>query len=106
MPHKHCRTSDGQQGANRTIQRSNDSYNRDMTSNSARMHEAARNSSNGAIQAVAPWVDLRTGQSVMLPDAPPQGATFNSGGNTHVQGRDSAYHQRQVNGWMSMSPGR
>jgi hypothetical protein len=97
---------DGQQRANRTIQQGNDSYNRGMASNSAGMDEAARNDSNDAIRGVAPYVDPRTGQSVMLPYAPPQGAPFNSGGDTYVQGRDSAYYQRQGNGCMSMSPGR
>lgn len=77
-----------------------------MTSNSARMNETARNHSNGAIRGVAPYVDPWTGQSVMLPYARPQGAPFNSGGDTYVQGTDGAYHQRQDNGWMSMSPGR
>lgn len=97
---------EGQQRANRTVQQSNESYNRGMASNSARMDEAARNYSNGAIRGVAPYVDPRTGQSAMLPYAPSQGVPFNSGGDTYVQGRDGTYHQRRDNEWTSMSPGQ
>ena len=96
----------GQQAANRTVQEGHASYNRGMANNSARMDEAARNYSNGAVRGVAPYVDPRTGQAVMLPYMPTPGVPFASGGEAYVQGRDGTYYQRQGNGWTSMSPGR
>ena len=96
----------GQQRANRTIQEGYSSYNQGSANNSARMDQAARNYSNGAIRGVAPYTDPRTGQTVMLPYAGQPGRPFNSGGETYMQDGNGNYRQWQGNGWAPMSPGQ
>lgn len=96
----------GRRRANETVQEGYRSYNGGMADNSRRMDDAAANWTNGAVRGVAPYVDPRTGQQVMLPYAPQPGVPFTSGGEGYVQGRDGVYYHQSGNGWVPMAPGR
>ncbi|MCK8784071.1 hypothetical protein M0638_06720 [Roseomonas sp. NAR14] len=95
---------EGWQRANRTVQEGFASYNDGARANGARTDAAIGRYADEAIRGQAPYVDPRTGATVMLPYAAAPGRPFEQGGTTYVQAPDGTYRQWQGQGWVPLYP--
>ena len=92
------------QRANRTVQEGHASYNEGSRQNSQRMEQAAGRYSTEAIRGQSPYVDPRTGQTVLLPTNVAPGQPFNWGGEAYVRDQAGNFHRRDGNGWVPLQP--
>ncbi len=94
------------QRAHATVQQGYDAYNQQWWQNQQRQSAAVGRYTTEAIRGQAPYVDPRTGQSVLLPMNAAPGQPFNWGGEIYVRDNTGAFYHRQGNGWIPLQPGR
>ena len=101
------RQFDGNQRANETVKAGHASYNAGMYDNSRRQSAAVANHTNQAIRGVGPYVDSRTGATLMLPHSLPAGQVYRDAQqNAYAQDQQGVYHRWDGNGWVRLNAAR
>jgi hypothetical protein len=101
------RQFEGNQAAHRTVQQGYASYNAGMYNNSQRQSAAVANYSNQAVRGVGPYVDSKTGATLMLPHSLPAGQVYRDAQqNAYAQDAQGVYHRWDGNGWVRLDAAR